>query len=89
MDRLNKLGGYSLLDVREGECVEVIGFNAGPNARLRLENMGIGVGVRLKVVKIGPVLGPVLIENLHDGNKFALGRRLAEKVVVRLCEKEA
>ena len=71
-----------LIEAEEGQILEVKGIRAGYEARTRLENMGVVEGVKLKVVKMGPAFGPVLVEIARDGNRVALGRGLASKVEV-------
>ena len=48
----------------------------------RLEDMGLTPGVEVKVVKSAPFRGPLELE--VRGSKLAIGRGMAERVLVRV-----
>lgn len=68
----------SLTKLNSGEHCRIQKINAGTNATRRLYEMGLNTGSNIKVVKndIGPVIVSIY------GNKIAVGRGLAEKIIV-------
>jgi ferrous iron transport protein A len=74
----------SLIKLHEGDEAKVESIAAGKDATKRLYEMGLNTKARISVLKndFGPVLASV------NGNKIAIGRGLAEKVMVQKTEKE-
>ncbi|HHY15071.1 MAG TPA: ferrous iron transport protein A [Firmicutes bacterium] len=68
----------SLIRLKAGDCARVQRIVAGANATKRLYEMGFNTGARVKVLKND--LGPLIVA--LEGNKIALGRGLAEKMLV-------
>lgn len=68
----------SLTKLHSGKSCKIKKINAGMNATKRLYEMGLNTGSKIKVVKndIGPVIVSIY------GNKIAVGRGLAEKILV-------
>ncbi len=62
----------------KGERGKISHINAGKNASKRLYEMGLNTGAYLQVIKND--YGPVIVS--INGNKVALGRGLAEKVML-------
>lgn len=53
--------------------------------RAKLKTYGLHVGDCLRVLRIAPLGGPLLVE--VDGREIALGRTVAEKILVEVeCE---
>lgn len=50
------------------------------DARVKLNQYGLFVGDMVKVVRVAPMGGPILVE--VNGREVALGRALAEKITV-------
>ncbi|NLY72992.1 MAG: hypothetical protein GX079_04820 [Tissierellia bacterium] len=67
-----------LTDLREGNTGRVDKIVAGRGATKRLYEMGFNTGARIKIVKNDN--GPVIVS--LNGNKVALGRGLASKIVL-------
>ena len=67
-----------LTDLREGNTGRVDKITAGRGATKRLYEMGFNTGARVKIVKNDS--GPVIVS--LNGNKVALGRGLASKIVL-------
>ncbi len=70
--------GTSLCQLNCGDDATVKKICAGCCATRRLYEMGFNTGAKLKVVKND--FGPVIVSLL--GNKVAIGRGLAEKIIV-------
>lgn len=67
-----------LTDLQEGKTGKVDKVVAGRGATKRLYEMGFNTGARVKIIKNDS--GPVIV-SLH-GNKLALGRGLASKIIL-------
>ncbi len=59
-------------------------MNAGIKAKMRLANLGIVPGVKIKKKKSAPLKGP--IEILVKGSSLVIGRGLAAKIIVKCSE---
>ena len=70
------------LNLKEGAIIE--SFEGGQTMRLRLEGMGIRPGKTILRVSTQFNRGPVIIS--VDGHQTAIGRGLAEKIMVRQPE---
>ena len=68
-----------LIFVKESKEVEVVSIEAGREAFIRLQEMGILPGARLKVIVNSN--GPMIV-GVGD-SKFALGRGIASKIIIR------
>jgi ferrous iron transport protein A len=73
----------SLVDLAAGECGRVQRIAAGANATKRLYEMGFNTGAQVRVMKND--FGPLIVA--LEGNKIALGRGLAEKMLVKKLER--
>lgn len=68
----------SLIELNPGDNAKIKQIHAGWGATKRLYEMGLNTGARFKVVKNDT--GPVILS--LSGNKIAIGRGLAQKIVV-------
>lgn len=81
-----------LTALREGETATVVSINGEPGMRRgrgferRLIDMGITPGTKITVVKSAPLHGP--IEVVVRGSRLALGRGVAEKILVEVEKDE-
>jgi len=69
----------TLLDVKEGERVKVVEIKGSPCFCNRMASVGLFPGTEVKVIKTAP--GPVIVE--VSGSRFALGKGMAKRVIVR------
>lgn len=67
-----------LTGLSQGDFGRVDKINAGRGATKRLYEMGFNTGARVKVIKNDS--GPVIVS--LNGNKVALGRGLASKILL-------
>ncbi len=72
----------TLLDLKRGKIVEIVGFDAGRHAIQKLHSMGLYKNQKIRIIGNGPFYGPVLIEDIKSGSRLALGRGLASKVLI-------
>ncbi len=70
----------SLLEVQEGIWVKVKGLSGGRGMQEKLTQRGLYPGDCVRVVRIAPLGGPVLVE--VNGREIALGRGVAQKILV-------
>ena len=74
----------SLIDIPAGTRVR-LSLMEGRRLLAKLNQMGIRPGDSMRVLRIAPMGGPVLIE--VNGREVALGRGVAEKIFVETeCE---
>lgn len=69
-----------LSQMREGESGIVVDIQGGAGARQRLLGMGITPGVRVWVIKSSRP-GPIIVA--VGTSRIALGRGIADKIIVR------
>lgn len=67
-----------LVNLNHGDAGKVKSIDAGKGATRRLYEMGFNTGAPVKIVKNDT--GPIIVS--LKGNKIALGRGLANKIVV-------
>lgn len=75
-------GRMTLAQVQIGARVRVTGKWSGKIFASSMAGVGIHMGDELVVLKSAPFHGPVLIEVPATGVRIALGRGMAEKVIV-------
>ena len=76
----------TLLQISPGNSVRVIDFNGGIHLRSKLTQYGIYPGDCLRLLRIAPLGGPLLVE--CNDREIALGRGVADKILVEMdsCE---
>ncbi|MBN3040035.1 MAG: ferrous iron transport protein A [Candidatus Omnitrophica bacterium] len=75
----------SIAQLKDGQDAKVISVCGGINCRRRLESLGLREGTHIKKIKGLFNHGPVIIKAGHT--QIALGKGLAQKVMVELLEK--
>ena len=70
----------NLLQVSSSTSVRVISFKGGDSLRSKLNQYGIHPGDHLRLLRVAPLGGPLLVE--CNGREIALGRGVAEKIIV-------
>jgi ferrous iron transport protein A len=75
-------GGMSLLDAPQGKWLHVAGLGGGAHLQARLAQHGLFAGDRLRVLRVAPLKGPLLVE--VNGREIALGRGIAAKIRVEV-----
>ena len=73
----NKL---SLIDVKQGNEVVISGFDGGHGLEMNMENLGIRIGVSVKVVSRHFMRGPIVV--LVGSSRVAIGFGMARKIIV-------
>lgn len=75
-----------LLQVPPGTSVRVIDFDGGVNLRSKLTQFGIYPGDCMRLLRVAPFGGPLLVK--CNEREIALGRGVADKIIVEIdsCE---
>ena len=84
MDEIIRAESMTLFQALSGQVVDVVEIRGGRGVRNRLAQMGILPGTRLKIVSQAAFGGPLLVD--VDGRVVAIGRGVADKVIVRPSE---
>lgn len=74
----------TLLNAPQGQWLKVTALEGGWNLRARLKQYGLFEGDCLRVLRAAPLRGPLLVE--VNGREIALGRGIAEKILVEAGE---
>ena len=70
----------NLLQISPSTSVRVISFSGGKSLHSKLTQHGIHPGDHLRLLRVAPLGGPLLVE--CNGREIALGRGVAEKIIV-------
>lgn len=70
----------TLLNSPKGQWLKVTALVGGQSLRARLTQYGLFEGDCLRILRVAPLRGPLLVE--VNGREIALGRRVAEKIIV-------
>jgi Fe2+ transport system protein FeoA len=73
-----------LLNIDDNIQVEIVSFKGGKGISSKLRQLGLMPGDRIIVIKRAPFNGPLLVE--ASGRSIALGRGVAGKIEVKVCE---
>ncbi len=69
-----------LIDCEVSQEVRVVGFDSGCKAKERLLQLGIVPGTIIKIKRLAPFSGPLIVS--IEGSDVALGRGIAKKILV-------
>lgn len=69
-----------LTETQSGQTVKIVGFEGGRVLEHKLRQLGLLPGELVRVLRLAPLGGPVLIEVC--GREIALGRGVASKITV-------
>ena len=70
----------TLLNITDGTRQKITGIIGGKNLNDKLRQYGLFIGDQVRVLRMAPLGGPVLIE--ANGREIALGRGIAAKITV-------
>lgn len=69
-----------LLDTPKGIEVTIIDYVGGRGVGLKLRQLGLAPGKKVKVLRHAPLEGPIMVE--VEGRSIAIGRGIAARVKV-------
>jgi Fe2+ transport system protein FeoA len=72
-----------LLQLPPGMSAEIVDISGGEGVRRRLFALGLHIGDRIALTAQGILRGPVLVRHEGTGITVAIGRGIAQKIVVR------
>jgi DtxR family Mn-dependent transcriptional regulator len=72
----------SIGNLKQGQCGKISFIRGGHNVLQRLLDMGLTPGTEIRIIRVGPLGGPV--ELSVRGSKLALGKGVASKVFVEV-----
>ena len=75
-----KMNPITLLDVPVGKHARLA--RTQDDLRTKLKTYGLHIGYHLRVLRVAPLGGPLLVE--VNGREIALGRTVAEKLFVEV-----
>lgn len=78
----------SLLQAPRGKPLRIIDIRGGEGVRRRLFALGFHKDDLVEVNAQGILLGPILVRNLTSDTSVALGRGVAQKIIVDIVTHE-
>ncbi|MCF8000796.1 MAG: ferrous iron transport protein A [Halanaerobiales bacterium] len=75
----------SLADLKAGKKGEVFSFKGGKKLKKKLDSLGIRKGKQIKKVSDMVLKGPITIQ-IDNSSRVAIGRGMAEKIMVKVIE---
>ena len=76
----------NLVQSPRGATLRIVDIAGGEGVRRRLFALGFNVGDDIELQALGILRGPVLIRNLRTGVTAAVGRGIAQKIVVEAAD---
>jgi Fe2+ transport system protein FeoA len=83
-DELKASAVTTILQIEPGISVEIVDIAGGEGTRRRLFSLGLHVGDRIEVAGRGILRGPVLVRHAGSGITVAIGRGIAQKILVKV-----
>lgn len=74
------MSAKNLLHSPDGKKLIITSIDGGRNLNIKLRQYGLFVGDQVRVLRLAPLGGPVLIE--VNGREIALGRGIAARITV-------
>lgn len=74
------MSAKNLLYSPDGKKLIITSIDGGRNLNIKLRQYGLFVGDQVRVLRLAPLGGPVLIE--VNGREIALGRGIAARITV-------
>jgi Fe2+ transport system protein FeoA len=76
----------SLSFLKEGESGVIYDFKGGEKFRKKLDSLGIRKNKKIKKISDMVLKGPITIQ-IENSSRVAIGRGMAEKIIVRIDNK--
>jgi Fe2+ transport system protein FeoA len=76
----------SLVQSPQGFALRIVDISGGESIRRRLFALGFNIGDDIELQAKGILRGPVLIRNRRTGVTAAVGRGIAQKIVVEVAD---
>jgi len=72
----------NLVQSPKGATLRIVDIAGGEGVRRRLFTLGFNIGDEIELQAVGILHGPVLVRNVRTGVTAAIGRGIAQKIVV-------
>jgi Fe2+ transport system protein FeoA len=82
-------GCVTLVDAPHNSPLRVVELRGGENVRRRLLSMGFHKNDLVELDSQAIMRGPVLVRNLTSGTRVALGRAVAQKILVEVVHERS
>ena len=79
----------SLVQSPQGLALRIVDISGGESVRRRLFALGFNIGDDIELQAKGILRGPVLIRNRRTGVTAAIGRSIAQKIMVEVADGQA
>ena len=79
----------NLLQADPGRTVRIVDIAGGEGVRRRLFSLGFHPGDAIELAGQAILRGPVLIKNIKTGVTVAIGRGIAQKIMVEAVDERA
>jgi len=79
----------TLLQAPRDAAVRIVEIAGGEHVRRRLFSLGFNIGDRIALAGRSILRGPVLVRNLDLGVTAAVGRGIAQKIIVEAADGNA
>jgi len=76
----------SIVQSPQGSALRIVDISGGESVRRRLFALGFNIGDDIELQAKGILRGPVLIRNRRTGVTAAVGRGIAQKIVVEVAD---
>ena len=76
----------NLLQATQDSPVRIVDIAGGEGVRRRLFSLGFNIGDRIALAGRGIFRGPVIIRNLDLGITIAVGRGIAQKIMIEAAD---
>lgn len=86
MGKTDVAGSFPLSFANNGETVSLTEIRAGDKLRQRLGDLGLNVGMHVRVVQ-SDTCGPMILAVKND-SRLAVGRGMAQKIMVTRTNKD-
>jgi len=78
----------SLIDAPPDKSLKIVGFVGGHGVRRRLLSLGFHKNDIIEIDSRSILRGPVLVRDLTSDTSVALGRGIAQKIMVEIIDKD-
>lgn len=79
----------TLIDAPKGKTLKIVNIDGGDGVRRKLMSLGFHKDDLIELNSQAIFHGPVIVKNLSSDARVALGRGVAQKIVVQIADEPA
>jgi Fe2+ transport system protein FeoA len=79
----------TLIDAPKGKTLKIVNIDGGDGVRRKLMSLGFHKNDLIELNSQAILRGPVIVRNLSSDARVALGRGVAQKIVVSIADEPA